>query len=315
MKSTWKSGLVFLLILMMACAGMMTALAEDIITLPAGLRIIGKEAFLNTAGIRNVVVPEGVQEIGARAFVGSSVQTIMLPESLTAIAEDAFDGVANLTITGAEGSYAQTYCEAHGITFVVKPAEPCLESDHPYNSNTDKTWQWSGKANTKRLRITFDDQTYVERNYDKIWLYDGTGKEVGEYTGAQLQGQTICVPGNTFSIRLKSDGYGQEYGFAIVSITEETEAVYEPVTVKGIYASPTTVTVNNFVTWTVKTEGTLAPFTYEWEKLKLEHNYIGLTKIEQAIPRVFLFLYVVAIIWPFLKLIIPLICPCCGGTS
>ena len=59
----------------------------------------------------------------------------------------------------------------------------------------------------------------------------------------------------------------------------------------------------------------LAPFTYEWEKLKLEHNYIGLTKIEQAIPRVFLFIYVVAIIWPFLKLIIPLICPCCGGTS
>jgi len=59
----------------------------------------------------------------------------------------------------------------------------------------------------------------------------------------------------------------------------------------------------------------LAPFTHEWEKLKLEHNYVGLTKIEKAIPRVFLFLYVVAIIWPLLKLILPLICPCCGGAT
>ena len=59
----------------------------------------------------------------------------------------------------------------------------------------------------------------------------------------------------------------------------------------------------------------LAPFTHEWEKLKLEHDYVGLTKIEKAIPRVFLFLYVVAIIWPLLKLIIPLICPCCGGAT
>jgi hypothetical protein len=59
----------------------------------------------------------------------------------------------------------------------------------------------------------------------------------------------------------------------------------------------------------------LAPFTHEWEKLKLEHDYVGLTKIEKAIPRIFLFLYVVAIIWPLLKLIIPLICPCCGGAT
>ena len=59
----------------------------------------------------------------------------------------------------------------------------------------------------------------------------------------------------------------------------------------------------------------LAPFSYEWEKLKLEHDYVGLTKIEKAIPRIFFFLYAVAIIWPLFKLIIPLICPCCGGCA
>ena len=59
----------------------------------------------------------------------------------------------------------------------------------------------------------------------------------------------------------------------------------------------------------------LAPFSHEWEKLKLEYNYVGLTKIEKAIPRIFLFLYAVAIIWPLFKLIIPLICSCCGGCA
>ena len=57
----------------------------------------------------------------------------------------------------------------------------------------------------------------------------------------------------------------------------------------------------------------LAPFTYEWEKLKLEHNYVGLTRIENVLPWLFLVLYTVAIIYPILKLILNLLCPCVGG--
>ena len=57
----------------------------------------------------------------------------------------------------------------------------------------------------------------------------------------------------------------------------------------------------------------LAPFTYEWEKLKLEHNYVGLTRIENVLPWLFLVLYAVAIIYPILKLILNLLCPCVGG--
>lgn len=59
----------------------------------------------------------------------------------------------------------------------------------------------------------------------------------------------------------------------------------------------------------------LAPFTYEWEKLRLEHNYVGLTKIETVIPWVFLLLYGLSVLWPLLKLVLPLICPCCGGST
>lgn len=59
----------------------------------------------------------------------------------------------------------------------------------------------------------------------------------------------------------------------------------------------------------------LAPFTHEWEKLKLEHNYVGLTKIEMFIPWLFFSLYVLAIIWPLAKFALQLICPCIGGVS
>lgn len=59
----------------------------------------------------------------------------------------------------------------------------------------------------------------------------------------------------------------------------------------------------------------LAPFTYEWKKLKLEHNYVGLTKIENILPWLFLTLYSISIIYPLLKSLLSLLCPCLGGAK
>lgn len=57
----------------------------------------------------------------------------------------------------------------------------------------------------------------------------------------------------------------------------------------------------------------LAPFTYEWEELKNEKQYIGLTKIEKILPWLFIILYGISILWPILNWIIPAICNCQGG--
>lgn len=59
----------------------------------------------------------------------------------------------------------------------------------------------------------------------------------------------------------------------------------------------------------------LAPFTHEWEKLRLEYNYVGLTKIEKVLPWLFLALYIVAILWPVLNTLLRIVCPCIGGTA
>ena len=92
---------------------------EKVITLPAQLTIIEEEAFYGSAAIGHVIVPEGVEEIRARAFADSGLTAIELPASLTMIADDAFDGVSGLTATVMDGSYAKTYCEALGIAYTM----------------------------------------------------------------------------------------------------------------------------------------------------------------------------------------------------
>ena len=57
----------------------------------------------------------------------------------------------------------------------------------------------------------------------------------------------------------------------------------------------------------------LRPFSYEWEMLNHERKYLGLTKIEKVLPWLFIVMYVIAILWPLLKWMIPLICACQGG--
>ena len=56
----------------------------------------------------------------------------------------------------------------------------------------------------------------------------------------------------------------------------------------------------------------LKPFTYEWEVLKKEKKYLGLTKIEKVLPWLFIFLYVISILFPVIEWIHSIVCNCPG---
>lgn len=86
------------------------------LTLPKALKSIETEAFYNDQDVRNVVVPEGVTRIGARAFVGSGLRMIQLPASVTAIDGDPFDGVDSVVVVAKKGTYACQWAETHGYT-------------------------------------------------------------------------------------------------------------------------------------------------------------------------------------------------------
>ena len=53
----------------------------------------------------------------------------------------------------------------------------------------------------------------------------------------------------------------------------------------------------------------LRPFTYEWERLSND-NYLKLTKIEKALPILFVVLYSIAILLPILKWLPTIACNC-----
>ncbi len=102
------------------------------------------------------------------------------------------------------------------------------ESDHPYANNTNKTWTYSHPQPADYLEIKFSSETFTESGYDYIYLYDATNAQIGKYSGTALAGQTITVPGNSFSIKLTSDGSVTGYGFSIDSIIGIVESIITP---------------------------------------------------------------------------------------
>lgn len=66
--------------------------------------VIGTQAFDRCTGLKNIVLPEGVTEIGAGAFLGAGIEAIRLPNSLRVIRTKAFAQCAELrSITIPEG--------------------------------------------------------------------------------------------------------------------------------------------------------------------------------------------------------------------
>ena len=86
--------------------------------LPASLITIEPEAFEGDTSIDRVVLPQTITRIESKAFAHSTLKRINLPESLTYIAPDAFDGCNPLVCTGSANTYASRYCKENGITFV-----------------------------------------------------------------------------------------------------------------------------------------------------------------------------------------------------
>ena len=92
-----------------------------------------------------------------------------------------------------------------------------IQSLHPYSSNTDTYWTYS-VPNAKAIAISFDSRTNLEEGFDYLCLYDGSGKEMGRYTGTSLAGKTVTIDGSSLRIRLISDSSGEAWGFRATSI-------------------------------------------------------------------------------------------------
>ena len=98
------------------------------ITLPAGLKAIGNNAFNGCFALRNeVTIPAGVETIGSNAFKGcrNAKFNPALPETLTAIGDYAFQNCANLyavTLPASLQTIGDHAFEASNVQEAVLPA-------------------------------------------------------------------------------------------------------------------------------------------------------------------------------------------------
>ena len=108
------------------------------------LQIIEEEAFCGNLSIGKVVVPDGTTEIRSRAFADSSLVAIELPDSLTRIADDAFEGCDQFQLVVQQGSYAYEWAVKNGY---IKPSTPA--EDFTYQVINDATCRIIGYTGTE----------------------------------------------------------------------------------------------------------------------------------------------------------------------
>jgi hypothetical protein len=142
--------------------------------------------------------------------------------------------------------YSQT---EYGFDIIsIVEVSTVLSSSHPYDNDMDESWSYTHPEQANKLKVTFSDQTSVEEGYDFIYIYDSNDDLVGTYTGDMLAGRTLIVDGNSFRIRLTSDGSETAYGFDIVSVESFDSVIssdhpyHNDVDISWYYEHPATVT-------------------------------------------------------------------------
>lgn len=115
------------------------------ITLPDTVTVIGDAAFFECESMTEFTFPASLTEIGQGTFVSTGFKSIEIPASVISIGYSAFGfttdqtheliAVDNFSISGYDGSYAQSYCKENGIEFVEVKTE---STDSGKNSNEAK---------------------------------------------------------------------------------------------------------------------------------------------------------------------------------
>ena len=127
-------------------------------------------------------------------------------------------GTATITATAKDGGGASRSCAVTVLnTLIPVSSAEEMQSAHPYDVNANDIWQYS-LSGAESLSVTFSEETSVEEGSDYIIIFSGDGTQIGKYTGEQLAGKTINVPGNVVKIQLTSDDTYCEYGFAVTKI-------------------------------------------------------------------------------------------------
>ena len=240
-----KISLALAITMLMAGAG----LAEEILQVPSSMRVLPKELFAGNGELQWVELPEGIEEIGERAFADSGIEAINLPSSLRYIAENAFEDTQLAAVSAVEGTYAYEWAVAHG--YIVLDAE--LSASVKADSATAEageavTWTVSASDNIGSCRYTF-----------RLYRDGALVTEVGRGTD------------NTFTYVLDAPGaYRVECDVAdaktqiTVSGGKVSVAAVVPKLSGRIDCDLNGASVGDTVNWTVRAEGGSGDYSYTY---------------------------------------------------
>ena len=95
------------------------------LTINMGLHDISEQCFNRCSGLKTVILPETIETIGRLAFANiESFGKIYIPRSVTYIDPNAFYN-SYLTLYVYNGSYAHSYAEEKGLSYVlIDPPQP-----------------------------------------------------------------------------------------------------------------------------------------------------------------------------------------------
>ena len=132
-------------------------------------------------------------------------------------------GTATITAAAMDGSGVKSTCKVTVSNTAYVCTDPAqLESPHNYDNSCTDVWSYRLDG-ASSLNVTFDARTEMEDCFDYLYILDGSGKEVGKYTGKELAGKTVSVPGDTVQIRMASDKGNNAWGFKVTSVTAGSE--------------------------------------------------------------------------------------------
>ena len=134
-------------------------------------------------------------------------------------------GTTTVTAAALDGSGVTRTCQVtvSNTAYICTQPEQ-MESPHDYPGSCTDVWLYTSPG-AQKLYVTFDERTCMEDGFDYLYIYDGNGQQVGKYTGTELAGTTVTVPGDTVKIQINSDGSGSEWGFKVTGIRAEASAV------------------------------------------------------------------------------------------
>ena len=109
-----------------------SALADLVI--PTGTTVIEDSAFYSDSSLSVVVLPNGILRIESKAFRNCGLDQVNLPDSLTYVADDAFDGNSGMTVIANKNSQWYTWAKNKG--FKVDTETAVVSGNFTYSSDT-----------------------------------------------------------------------------------------------------------------------------------------------------------------------------------